>query len=131
MMKNLIAFAVLLFVGITAQAQAKIEFKEETVDYGEVEYGGDGVRTFELTNTGNEPLVIEKATATCGCTVPEKPEEPIAPGETGILKVKYNTKKVGYIGKTITVYSNAEGSPHAVKIKGKVLAQDTKSVLEK
>ena len=126
MMKNLIAFAVLLFVGITAQAQAKIEFKEETVDYGE-----DGVRTFELTNTGNEPLVIEKATATCGCTVPEKPEEPIAPGETGILKVKYNTKKVGYIRKTITVYSNAEGSPHPVKIKGKVLAQDTKSVLEK
>ena len=53
MMKNLIAFAVLLFVGIAAQAQAKIEFKEETVDYGEVEYGGDGVRTFELTYQKN------------------------------------------------------------------------------
>lgn len=130
-MKNFIVLAAFLFAGIAVQAQAKIEFKEETVDYGEVEYGGDGMRTFEFTNTGNEPLVIEKATATCGCTVPEKPEEPIAPGETGELKVKYNTRKVGYIRKTITVYSNAEGSPHAVKIKGKVLAQDTKSVLEK
>ncbi|MBW2962976.1 DUF1573 domain-containing protein [Mesonia aestuariivivens] len=130
-MKNLFAFALFLFVGIAAQAQAKIEFKEETVDYGDVEYGGDGLRTFRFTNTGNEPLTIEKATATCGCTVPEKPEEPIAPGETGELKVKYNTRKVGYIRKTITVYSNAEGSPHSIKIKGKILEKDTKSVLEK
>ena len=130
-MKNFIVLAAFLFAGIAVQGQAKIEFKEETVDYGDVEYGGDGMRTFEFTNTGDEPLVIEKATATCGCTVPEKPEEPIAPGETGELKVKYNTRKVGYIRKTIAVYSNAEGSPHAVKIKGKVLEKDTKSVLEK
>jgi len=130
-MKNLLAFAVLLFVGIATQAQAEIKFEEETIDYGDVEYGGDGVRTFVFTNTGNEPLIIEKASSTCGCTVPEKPEEPIAPGAKGELKVKYSSTKVGYIRKTVTVYSNAKGSPHALKIKGKVLAKDTKSVLEK
>jgi len=130
-MKNLLVAVVFLFVGIATHAQAEIKFEKETIDYGDVEYGGDGVRTFVFTNTGNEPLIIEKASSTCGCTVPEKPNGPIAPGKTGELKVKYSTTKVGYIRKTVTVYSNAKGSPHALKIKGKILEKDTKSVLEK
>ena len=133
-MKNLI---VLLFVGmfsISAFAQdkvAKIEFKTETIDYGTIEKGADGVRVFEFTNTGNAPLIISKASSTCGCTVPKKPDGPIMPGEVGKIEVKYDTKRNGPIRKTITVVSNAETPTVALKIKGEVVDSSQTSVLTK
>ena len=124
--------ALLLFVGLfalTATAQensAKIEFASETIDYGNIAKGSDGVRVFEFTNTGNAPLVISNVKSSCGCTIPKKPEEPIAPGETGEIQVKYDTKRVGPIRKTITVTSNASDAPTKVlKIKGTVM-EDSK-----
>ena len=128
--------ALVFFVGYAVQAQsgAKIEFKSEVIDYGEIAKGSDGVRTFEFTNTGDEPLVINRVYSSCGCTIPEKPEEPIAPGATGKIKVKYDTKRVGPIRKTITVYSNDMSQPTMpLKIKGTILPEDNggKSVLEK
>lgn len=122
-MKKLIAIAIFVFAGLaTAQAQktAKMEFKSETIDYGEIKKGSDGVRVFEFTNTGTAPLVIEDVKSSCGCTVPKKPEEPVMPGETGKIEVKYDTKRVGPIRKTVTVYSNAEEPVKALKIKGTV-----------
>jgi len=129
-MKKLMLVAIALFIGLAAHAQAKISFKAETIDYGEIAKGSDGVRVFEFTNTGNEPLIITDVKSTCGCTVPKKPEAPIAPGDTGKIEVKYDTKRVGHIRKTVTVYSNAEEPIKALKIKGEVLS-DSKSVLEK
>lgn len=122
-MKKLIAIAIFILAGFTVQAQdaAKIEFKSEVIDYGEIKKGSDGVRVFEFTNTGNIPLVITSVTSSCGCTIPEKPEDPIAPGESGEIKVKYDTQRVGPIRKTITVYSNAVEPAKSIKIKGKVL----------
>ena len=123
-MKKLIAIAIFVFAGISvAQAQkiAKMEFKSETIDYGEIKKGSDGVRVFEFTNTGDAPLVIEDVKSSCGCTVPKKPEEPILPGKTGQIEVKYDTKRVGPIRKTVTVYSNAAESVKALKIKGTIL----------
>ena len=126
----------ILFVGffglaLTAQdkGKAQIEFKTETIDYGEIAKGSDGVRQFEFTNTGDAPLIISKVYSSCGCTIPKKPEAPVAPGESGIIEVKYDTKRVGPIRKTITVYSNAEEPTKAIKIKGTVL-DPTKSILE-
>ncbi|SDS61767.1 DUF1573 domain-containing protein [Gramella sp. MAR_2010_147] len=122
-MKKLIAIAIFVCVGLaTAQAQktAKIEFKSETIDYGEIMKGSDGLRVFEFTNIGDAPLVIEDVKSSCGCTVPKKPEEPIMPGETGKIEVKYDTKRVGPIRKTVTVYSNADEPTKALKIKGLV-----------
>lgn len=122
-MKKLIAIAIFVVAGLaTAQAQktAKMEFKSETIDYGEIKKGSDGVRVFEFTNTGTAPLVIEDVKSSCGCTVPKKPEEPVMPGETGKIEVKYDTKRVGPIRKTVTVYSNAEEPVKALKIKGTV-----------
>ncbi|WP_300436748.1 DUF1573 domain-containing protein [Christiangramia sp.] len=122
-MKKLIAIAIFVLAGVaTAQAQkiAKIEFKSETIDYGEIMKGSDGVRVFEFTNVGDAPLVIEDVKSSCGCTVPKKPEEPIMPGEKGEIEVKYDTKRVGPIRKTVTVYSNAEEPTKALKIKGLV-----------
>jgi len=119
----------LLSVTLNAQdAKAKIEFKTEVVDYGEIAKGSDGIRKFEFTNTGNAPLIISRVYSSCGCTIPKKPEDPIAPGGSGVIEVKYDTKRVGPIRKTITVYSNAESSTKAIKIKGTVV---DKSVLEK
>jgi hypothetical protein len=135
MMKNLIAilFVGLISLGSFAQEKkvAKIEFKTTVIDYGTIEKGSDGVRTFEFTNTGNAPLVISNVKSTCGCTVPKKPKEPIMPGETGEIEVKYDTKRVNPIRKTITVYSNAETPTVALKIKGLVIDPDKTSVLEK
>lgn len=119
---------------ISAFAQdkvAKIEFKSETIDYGTVEKGADGVRVFEFTNTGNAPLIISKASSTCGCTVPKKPEGPIMPGESGKIEVKYDTQRNGPIRKTITVISNADTPTVALKIKGEVVDSSKNSVLTK
>ncbi len=135
MMKKLIAvlFVGMMSLGLYAQDKkvAKIEFKTEIIDYGTIEKGADGVRVFEFTNTGNAPLIISNVKSTCGCTVPKKPKEPIMPGETGEIEVKYDTNRVNPIRKTITVISNAERPTVALKIKGLVVDPSKTSVLEK
>jgi Protein of unknown function (DUF1573) len=119
-----------------AQSGAKIEFKdkENTIDYGTVSKDTDnGVRTFEFTNTGDAPLIISNVQSTCGCTVPTKPTEPIMPGKTGKIEVKYNMSP-GPIRKTITVESNAvnyEGGKIPLKIKGTVIIPEELNVMEK
>ena len=120
----------MLLFGVTlmSNAQAKIEFKSETINYGNIAKGSDGIRVFEFTNTGDSELIISNVKSSCGCTVPEKPKGPIAPGANGTIKVKYDTKRVGPIRKTVTVYSNATEPIKALKIKGVV--QANKSILE-
>ena len=114
-----------LFLALNTQAQTTgpaIKFTSQVVDYGEIERGSDGIRVFEFVNSGNQPLVISKVYSSCGCTIPKKPEAPIAPGEKGEIQVKYDTNRVGPIRKTITVNSNAESTPIvSLKIKGTVL----------
>ena len=129
-MKKLIVVALISLVGYTSSAQAKISFKNETVDYGKIVKGSDGVRVFEFTNTGDAELVITNVKSSCGCTVPKKPEKPIAPGASSSIEVKYDTNRVGPIRKTVTVYSNADEPIKALKIKGEVLSS-SKSILEK
>jgi len=122
----------LLFIGaisMNANAQtevskdtgAKIEFVKEVHDYGKLKYAGDPFCTFDFKNTGNEPLIISNAKGSCGCTVPTWPKEPIAPGATGTIKVKYDTKRPGPINKSVTITSNAINTPTKVlRIKGEV-----------
>lgn len=128
-MKKLLFTALIALVSFTIQAQADITFESETIDYGRIAKGSDGVRVFKFTNTGNAELIISDVKSTCGCTVPEKPKGPIAPGASGEIKVKYDTKRVGPIRKTVTVYSNAKQAIKPLKIKGEVLAEG-QSVLE-
>ncbi|SEA28004.1 DUF1573 domain-containing protein [Bizionia paragorgiae] len=130
-MKNLFTFLFVALFSFAVSAQAKIEFKQTTIDYGTIEKGADGLRTFEFTNTGDAPLIISKASSTCGCTVPTPPKDPIMPGESGSIDVKYDTKRVMPIRKTITVVSNAVTPTVALKIKGEVIDPSKKSVLEK
>ena len=133
----MLIIAVLGFaLSASAQKGAKIEFKDKdnTIDYGTVTKESDnGVRVFEFTNTGDAPLIITNVQSTCGCTVPSKPKEPIMPGKTGQIEVKYNMNP-GPIRKTITVESNAvnyEGGKVPLKIKGTVVAASDVNVMEK
>ncbi|MBD0779831.1 DUF1573 domain-containing protein [Maribacter sp. ANRC-HE7] len=125
MMKKivLVLFVGLLGFSLTAQETgAKIKFKTETVDYGQITKGSDGVRVFEFTNTGDAPLIISKVSSSCGCTIPKKPDGPILPGKTGHIQVKYDTNRVGPIRKAITVISNADTPTKVLKIKGEIKA---------
>ena len=133
-MKKIITILFIGLVSLTINAQdkvAKIEFKSDTIDYGTIEKGSNGVRVFEFTNTGNAPLIISNVTSTCGCTIPKKPDGPILPGKTGQIEVKYDTNRVNPIRKTITVISNAVTPTVALKIKGDVVDSNSSSVLEK
>ena len=125
-MKTIVPFFALFFaLNLSTQAQESgpnISFSSLIIDYGEINKGSDGIRTFEFTNTGTEPLIIAKVYSSCGCTIPKKPETPVAPGEKGEIQVKYDTNRVGPIRKTITVNSNAIDTPIvSLKIKGTVL----------
>ncbi|MFV0565593.1 MAG: DUF1573 domain-containing protein [Flavobacteriaceae bacterium] len=133
-MKHLITilFIGLLSFSVSAQEKtAKIEFKDTTVDYGTIEKGANGIRTFEFTNTGDAPLIISQVSSSCGCTIPKKPEGPILPGKTGEIEVKYDTNRVSPIRKTITVISNADTPTVALKIKGEVIDSKNANVLDK
>ncbi|MQP53674.1 DUF1573 domain-containing protein [Flavobacterium sp. LMO9] len=135
MMKKLLVYLTVLFgISSFAQSGAKIEFKEETINYGDVEKGkDDGIRIFEFINTGNEPLLIKNVKSSCGCTVPEWPKEPIAPGAKSQIKVQYNMNP-GPISKTITVESNAINKPNGMvplRIKGTVIIKEDISPLVK
>lgn len=106
-------------------AGAGMVFENEVIDYGTIAHNSDGKRQFVFTNNGTKPLIITNAQGSCGCTVPTTPKEPIAPGQKGIIGVKYATDRVGSFTKTVTVSSNAEGQPTKVlTIKGTVLADD-------
>ena len=101
---------------------AQISFDKETHDYGTIKNGANGTCTFEFKNTGNTPLILSNAKGSCGCTVPTWPKEPIAPGATGVISVKYDTKRQGAINKSVTITSNATNEPNKViRIKGNVL----------
>jgi hypothetical protein len=133
-MKHIITILFIGLISLSVNAQdkiAKIEFKSDTIDYGTIEKGADGVRVFEFTNTGDAPLIISDAKSSCGCTVPTYTKEPIMPGKTGEIKVKYDTNRVNPIRKTITIMSNAETPTVALKIKGLVVESNKESILEK
>jgi len=131
MKKAIFTFGLMLMatlaINIQAQGQpnlggAELKFEKEVHDYGKIEQHGNGECEFVFTNTGNEPLIISKAKGSCGCTVPVWPKDPIAPGASSSIKVKYDTKRIGLINKTITITSNASNAPNAViRIKGEIL----------
>ena len=134
MKKLLVYLTVLVGMASFAQTGPKIEFKEETINYGEVEKGkDDGIRIFEFTNTGDAPLIITNAKSSCGCTVPEWSKVPLAPNSIGHIKVKYNMNP-GPISKTITIESSAVNKPNGMvplRIKGTVIVKEEVSPLVK
>ena len=128
----------LLFAGVAKAQDSKpaigpeIEFEKVVHDYGEIPFNGNGECEFRFTNTGNEPLLIQKPKSSCGYTIPSWPNEPILPGESDVIKVTYRTNRAGNINKTVTVTSNAlKNSNVVLRIKGRVLDQPTEAMPEK
>ncbi len=98
----------------------EIYFEKTTHEYGNIELNGNGLCEFTFKNTGNEPLLLTNVKASCGCTTPTWPKNPIKKGETGIIVVKYNTRIPGAFTKSVRVYSNAKTSLVTLKITGSV-----------
>ena len=104
----------------------EITFESETVDYGTIDYDANGFREFKFKNTGKSPLIIQNVQGQCGCTTTIEngkkgwPEGPIAPGKSGVIRVKYDTKRTGQFDKKVTITSNAKTASKVVTIKGVV-----------
>jgi hypothetical protein len=102
---------------------ADIKMDKMVHDYGTIQQGADGSCEFKFTNSGKEPLIITNCQGSCGCTVPQCPNEPILPGKSSVIKVKYDTNRIGGIYKTVTVTSNAKSGNVVLTIKGNVEAK--------
>ena len=139
MKKSIAAIALVLGLGFTAKAQETVtpsidpnapvmQFESEVLDYGTVKFDGNGVREFKVKNTGKSPLTITNVQGQCGCTSttidgkPGWPQEPVLPGKSAAIRVKYDTKRPGPFEKNVTVTSNAKEPSKVVKIKGVVEA---------
>ncbi|MCC6182489.1 MAG: DUF1573 domain-containing protein [Bacteroidia bacterium] len=139
MKKFFAAFALLAFVNLSLLAQdnsavntdpnaPEMKFEQEVLDYGTVKFDANGVREFKVKNVGKAPLTISNVQGQCGCTSttidgkPGWPQEPILPGKTASIRVKYDTKRVGPFEKNVTITSNSKEPSKVVKIKGVVEA---------
>lgn len=139
MKKVLAAIALFVSVGFAANAQEstvptidpnapEMKFETEVLDYGTVKFDANGVREFKIKNVGKSPLTVTNVQGQCGCTAttidgkPGWPQEPILPGKSATIKVKYDTKRPGPFEKNVTVTSNSKLSSVVVKIKGVVEA---------
>ncbi len=100
-----------------------IAFDTTLFDYGTIPYAANGTCSFTFTNTGDAPLIIETFQSSCGCLVPSWDKEPVLPGHTGNVRLKYDTRRAGPCQKTATLRSNATNTPVVLlRIKGTVLA---------
>ena len=98
----------------------EIKFDKEIHDFGTLQKGVLCETEFKFTNTGKEPLLISNAQASCGCTIPSYPKEPIMPGKSGAIKVHYDSNRVGSFSKEVTVTSNSKNPSVKITIKGKI-----------
>ena len=125
-MKKVVFYMMLLVMSIGyayAQGKADIKFEQTTHNFGTFSENSPVVSyTFKFTNVGDAPLVIHQAVASCGCTVPEYSQEPIAPGKTGDIKITYNPKdRIAPFTKTISVYSNGKTGSFILTLRGEVV----------
>jgi hypothetical protein len=124
-MKNLfLSICLLMTVGVFAQSPAT--FKATTFSFGKIPQGKPVTTEFVFTNTSGKPLLVENATAGCGCTTPEYPKQPIAKGKTGSIKVTYNAAATGIFTKQVTVKFAGTQEPVVLNITGEV-ATDAKA----
>jgi hypothetical protein len=108
-------------------ATTKIKFETDVYDFGKVKQGDSVTHEFKFTNVGTKPLIITESSAACGCTVPKWPKFPIKPGDSGIIKVTFNsTGKSGLQKKRIVIISNTVPNNTVVYLVGQVIGETTK-----
>lgn len=110
-----------------ASSAAAFTFEKESYDFGQITEGDQVTYDFSFKNTGTEPLIITGATATCGCTVPNYPKEPIAPNGEGKISVKFDSKgKGGMQNKVITITANTNPATTELHMIGDIKPATTK-----
>jgi hypothetical protein len=124
-MKKILLIATAFIIGFSATAQQKaddlIKVKSEKFDFGKIKQNEPVTTYFEFTNTSDKPIVIESATASCGCTTPEYAKEPIAPKATTKIKVGYNAAALGAFTKPVTLKLAGVAETKTLTITGEVL----------
>jgi hypothetical protein len=144
-MKKIALFVFVALFAINAQAQKKakkavakkeaaaavvapiskdpsIFLSSDVVDYGEIKKGAEGTKEVEVVNKGSQPLLLTSCNGSCGCTVPTCPREPIMPGKSAKISIKYDTSRVGPINKQVTVLSNdPANASKIIVVKGNVV----------
>lgn len=139
-MKKILFLAILSFIALTIKAQETkavdpdapvMKFEKNTIDYGVINKGSDGMREFKFTNTGKSPLKITRVKSTCGCTIPTYPHTDIMPGESGVIHVEYNTNKVGRFSKSVSIFSNTTPERTVLRIKGEVVDPNKSGPIKK
>ncbi|HPY83051.1 MAG: DUF1573 domain-containing protein [Bacteroidales bacterium] len=108
---------------------AEISFEKETHSFGSIIFGTEASYSFKFINAGSTALIISSVKSTCGCTIPYWPKEAIAPGDSAVVKIEYNTRRSGKFSKGVTIYSNAINSPSLLIITGEVTTNKNKTVL--
>jgi hypothetical protein len=125
----LLGVAVLLTINVFAQQPVK--FKATAHSFGKIKQHKPVTTAFEFTNVSAKPIIIETATASCGCTSPEYPKGAIPAGKTGTIKVTFNAEATGPINKTVTVKLAGVNEPIVLAITGEVLAAPAPSAAKK
>ncbi len=133
-MKRLVTLVLAMVIGtgfVLAQEKAVdgpvISFEESSKDFGDITQGDKVENVFKFENTGNAPLIISNVAATCGCTVPSWPKEPIAPGKKGEIKVSFNSAgKMGKQNSVVRIYSNASEPIEKVSMISNVLPKSSR-----
>ena len=120
-MKKFIAIFSFILVGSFAMAQGPVKFESITHSFGKLNHNKPATFDFSFKNTSNKAVIVDVATAECGCTTPEYPKAPIAKGKTGVIKVTYNAANLGTFTKKVTVkFANVE-QPVILTIEGEVV----------
>ncbi len=119
----ILAFATLNAQEATTLKPEAVKFKELTYNFGKIKQNVAVTHDFIFTNVSNNNLVIESATASCGCTTPVKPEQPIAKGKSDKITAGFNAATVGPFNKSIYVKVAGVDAPVEIKISGEVLTE--------
>ena len=117
--------AIILIALVTFKLSAQtgaMDFQSTSHDFGDVKESGKVGHDFKFTNTGKSPVIISDVKASCGCTTPTWPKEPIMPGQTAVIKAEFDTEnRPGIFNKTITITANTEPSTTTLTINGNVI----------
>lgn len=123
-MKHLASLLLFTLLAFGSRAQGVMTFEKDTHDFGKVPEGTMATHEFKFKNTGNQPIVIANAQASCGCTTPDWTKTPVLPGKSGIIKAMYSSAgRPGVFNKTVTVTSNASTPNTVLTVKGDVVSQ--------
>jgi hypothetical protein len=106
---------------VAVEGLATMDFEDTAYNFGKMHEGEAASHEFKFTNNGKAPLLIANAAGTCGCTVPDYPHEPVAPGQSAVISVKFNsTGKTGLQNKSVNIFTNSKKGTHVLNITAEV-----------